>query len=180
MKLWTTLQKIISAGLPAAFLQGDIYNSNWTKESQMEYLNYASLGFTVGHEITHGFDSTGYLFDAHGNFMNWWTNETKKMFEDKFACFVNQYGNFTDSLSGLNVNGTNTLNENIADNGELTTQNIFKNSRICAFRRLKTFLPKLQQVFGEQRAGAETSKVGFHAEANILGRQRSDLVCALW
>lgn len=34
--------------IPAAFLQGDFFNSTWTKESGMEYLNYASLGFTLG------------------------------------------------------------------------------------------------------------------------------------
>jgi putative endopeptidase len=34
--------------IPAAFLQGDFFNTTWTKSSGMEYLNYASLGFTLG------------------------------------------------------------------------------------------------------------------------------------
>lgn len=84
----------------------------------MEYLNYASLGFTVGHELTHGFDNIGYQYDADGNLKNWWTNETRKKFEAKFQCFIEQYGNFTDCVSGLKSNGSKTLMENLADNGE--------------------------------------------------------------
>lgn len=99
-------------------MQGDIFNPNWTKKSGVEYLNYASLGFTVGHELTHGFDNIGYQYDADGNLKNWWTNETRKKFEAKFQCFIEQYGNFTDSVSGLKSNGTKTLMENLADNGE--------------------------------------------------------------
>lgn len=84
----------------------------------MEYLNYASLGFTVGHEITHGFDNVGYQFDDEGNWKNWWTNDTKSKFREKFECFVNQYSNLTDAITGLKANGSKTLMENIADNGE--------------------------------------------------------------
>jgi putative endopeptidase len=68
--------------------------------------------------MTHGYDSIGHRFDADGKWMNWWTNKTKKAFEGKFECLINQYNNFTDPLSGVQLNGTKTLNENVADNGE--------------------------------------------------------------
>ncbi|KAF9914478.1 hypothetical protein BX616_008224 [Lobosporangium transversale] len=85
-----------------------------------EYLNYGSLGAVVGHEITHGFDNTGRLFDASGKRHNWWSNSSLEAFNEKSECFVNQYSNFT--LAGADgrlkfVNGNLTLGENIADNG---------------------------------------------------------------
>lgn len=69
--------------------------------------------------MTHGFDSIGYDFDAEGNLKNWWKNETKAIFKEKFQCLIDQYDNFTDKLTGLNGNGTRTLSENIADNGKI-------------------------------------------------------------
>ena len=35
----------------------------------------------LGHELTHGFDNNGALFDSHGNFENWWSDDTRKSFE---------------------------------------------------------------------------------------------------
>lgn len=69
--------------------------------------------------MTHGFDSIGYELDGEGNHKNWWKNETKQIFKEKFQCLINQYNNFSDPISGLNLNGTETLSENIADNGKL-------------------------------------------------------------
>lgn len=103
---------------PAAFLQGDFFNSKWTVDPRLEYLNHISLGSTIGHEMSHGFDSIGSLFDAEGNLRNWWTKHTKEIFDEKVECLVDQYDNFTDPISGLGLNGTKTLVENIADNGE--------------------------------------------------------------
>lgn len=107
-----------SIRVPGAFLQGDVYNVKWTKESQMEYLNYATLGFTLGHEITHGFDNNGHQFDERGEWVDWWENSTEKTFNKKCECLKDQYNNFTEPITGLNLNGSMTLMENIADGGE--------------------------------------------------------------
>jgi predicted metalloendopeptidase len=68
--------------------------------------------------MTHGFDSLGSQFDANGNYLNWWNNETKKTYFDKLQCMIKQYNKFVDTASELNANGTKTLNENTADNGK--------------------------------------------------------------
>lgn len=113
----------------------------------MEYLNYASLGFTVGHELTHGFDNIGYQYDADGNLKNWWTNETRKKFEAKFQCFIEQYGNFTDRVSGLKSNGSKTLMENLADNGEeFYLAQDWGKLFLISTRWTQTFLSKLQKI----------------------------------
>lgn len=64
-------------------------------------MNYGAIGSVIGHEITHGFDDTGRLFDKDGNLLNWWEPHTQKAFIDKTSCLINQYGNF--HLSGINM-----------------------------------------------------------------------------
>lgn len=71
----------------------------------------------IGHEITHGFDSTGKQFDVHGHLHDWWNPETGKRFDQKASCMERQYNNFTLEEISLNVNGLKTQDENIADNG---------------------------------------------------------------
>ena len=43
-----------------------------------------SLGIVIGHEITHGFDSTwAALYDKDGNLSNWWTDEDRAAFKER-------------------------------------------------------------------------------------------------
>ncbi|KAF9319009.1 hypothetical protein BG003_010058 [Podila horticola] len=87
-----------------------------------DYANYGAIGVIAGHEITHGFDNQGHMFDSRGKMENWWTNSTEEAFNTRASCFVNQYGNFTikDPLGKeVHLNGHLTLGENIADNGGL-------------------------------------------------------------
>lgn len=105
--------------IPAGILQGDFFNVSWMIDPRLEYLNHVSLGFTVGHELTHGFDTTGGLFDFEGTLKDWWTDSTKNVFHEKVQCLVKQYDSFIDPLSKLNMNGSKTLTENIADIGRM-------------------------------------------------------------
>ncbi|XP_026818640.1 neprilysin-2-like [Rhopalosiphum maidis] len=98
--------------IPAAILQGEFLSSD-----RPRYLNYGAIGFVIGHEITHGFDNVGRMFDGHGNIVDWWAKETKEQFLKKAMCIIKQYGNYTDHEVGLKINGNNTQGENIADNG---------------------------------------------------------------
>ena len=60
-----------------------------------------------------------------GNKKDWWENETLKMYWEKARCIENQYSaylvqrfNITNGHVVIGrLNGTNTLGENIADNG---------------------------------------------------------------
>jgi predicted metalloendopeptidase len=72
----------------------------------------------IGHELTHGFDDQGALFDLHGNLVNWWTPEDKVRFDAQTTKLAEQFDNY-EVLPGLHVNGKLTLGENIADLGGL-------------------------------------------------------------
>ncbi len=78
---------------------------------------YAYAGAsTIGHEMTHGFDDEGRLFDANGNLHNWWTKEDEKKFNEKTKLMVEQFDNYV-VLDSMHINGKATLGENIADLG---------------------------------------------------------------
>ncbi len=82
-------------------------------------LNYAALGWVIGHEMTHGFDDQGRQYDKDGNLKDWWTEEDAANFNNRTALLVAEYNAF-EALPGLHVNGNLTLGENIADFGGLT------------------------------------------------------------
>ncbi len=78
---------------------------------------YAYAGAsTIGHEMTHGFDDEGRLFDEKGNLKNWWTKEDEIKFKEKTKMMVEQFNNYV-VLDSMHINGEATLGENIADLG---------------------------------------------------------------
>lgn len=101
-----------SIRFPAGILQGQFFVAN-----RPLFMNYGAIGSVIGHEITHGFDDQGRQFDAVGNLVDWWDSKTTSNYLERAKCIIDQYGNFTDALTELNLNGINTQGENIADNG---------------------------------------------------------------
>lgn len=99
---------------PAGILQPPIFDPNADPA-----LNYAALGWLIGHEMTHGFDDQGRQYDRDGNLRDWWTGEDAVNFNSRTALLVAEYNGF-EALPGLYVNGNLTLGENIADFGGLT------------------------------------------------------------
>jgi putative endopeptidase len=98
---------------PAAILQPPFFDPDADPA-----VNFGGIGSVIGHELTHGFDDQGSLFDAKGNMTNWWTPEDKKRFDAKTERLAKQFEKF-EVLPGLFGNGKLTLGENIADLGGL-------------------------------------------------------------
>ncbi len=73
---------------------------------------------TMGHEMTHGFDDEGRLYDANGNLNNWWTKQDEEKFKEKTKLMIEQFDNYV-VLDSMHINGKATLGENIADLGGL-------------------------------------------------------------
>ncbi|RNA08867.1 neprilysin isoform X2 [Brachionus plicatilis] len=105
---------------PAGILQSPFYDA-----SNPKYLNYGGIGTVIGHEITHGFDDLGRLYDKDGIYhpdeddLGLWANETVHIYKQKAQCIIEQYNNYTVEQVNKKLNGFNTQGENIADNGGL-------------------------------------------------------------
>ena len=99
---------------PAAILQPPFFNADAD-----DAVNYGAIGVVIGHEMTHGFDDQGRLFDKNGNMTNWWTPEDEAAFKAKTAILVKQFDE-VEVVPGVHANGALTLGENIADQGGLS------------------------------------------------------------
>jgi putative endopeptidase len=95
---------------PAGILQPPFFNVDASIT-----VNLGAMGVVVGHELTHGFDDQGAQFDALGNLKDWWQPETEKKFKQRTQCVIDQYSGY--EISGVKLNGANTVGENIADIG---------------------------------------------------------------
>jgi putative endopeptidase len=93
---------------PAGILQPPLFDANGDFAA-----NYGGIGIVIGHEITHGFDDKGALFDEHGKLQSWWTDDDWKAFNRKTKRLARQFNHY--ELEGQHINGELTLGENIAD-----------------------------------------------------------------
>jgi predicted metalloendopeptidase len=101
-RYYKEINKIV---IPAGILKPPYYSWNGPMS-----VNFGGIGSVMGHEMTHGFDSAGRKFDGDGNIINWWSNKSENSFLKKTKCFVEQYDKYE-------IDGKETLNENLADNG---------------------------------------------------------------
>lgn len=98
---------------PAAILQPPYFDPNADPAS-----NYGSIGATIGHEIGHGFDDQGRLFDPIGRLRDWWTAASSKAYTIRTAELVKQYDSY-EPIPGVHIKGQLTLGENLGDLGGL-------------------------------------------------------------
>lgn len=94
---------------PAAILQPPFFDPNADAA-----VNYGAIGAVIGHEIGHGFDDEGSMYDENGIQNNWWTDEDRKAFEERSQMLVEQYNRY-EPIEGNNVNGQMSLGENLGD-----------------------------------------------------------------
>ena len=99
---------------PAAILQPPFFNPDAD-----DAVNYGGIGVVIGHEMSHGFDDQGRLFDAEGNMTNWWTPTDEASFKEKAEVLAAQF-DAVEIQPGLHANGHLTLGENIGDHGGIS------------------------------------------------------------
>lgn len=97
---------------PAAFLQEPFFYA----DAEDPAVNYGSIGYVIGHELTHGFDKQGSQFDGDGNLNSWYTPEDQAAFDALNQTLIDQYGAI-EVAPGLFVNGVTSIGENTADLG---------------------------------------------------------------
>ena len=98
----------------AGYLGGELYDPEAPIEKKL-----ATIGCTIGHEISHGFDNNGSNYDKDGNQVNWWTQEDKASFEERVS-EVSAYFSQFETLPDLYVNGELVRGEAVADLGGMS------------------------------------------------------------
>jgi putative endopeptidase len=96
---------------PAAILQPPFYNYRADPA-----VNFGGIGAVIGHEMSHGFDDKGSMFDKDGNLKNWWQDEDRERFFTRAQKLIDQFDGY-EPFEGVHVNGKFTLGENIGDLG---------------------------------------------------------------
>jgi putative endopeptidase len=104
-----------SVTFPAAILAPTFFDPNADAA-----VNYGAVGGVLGHEVSHGFDDIGALFDKDGDLKNWWTPQDMATFQARAKQLADQYSSY-EPLPGLHINGQQTSSENIADVAGLAT-----------------------------------------------------------
>ncbi|XP_023331753.1 endothelin-converting enzyme homolog [Eurytemora carolleeae] len=113
---------------PAGILQLPFFSLHNPKS-----LNFGAMGVVMGHELSHAFDDQGREYDGDGNMRGWWENKTLLQYKMRVGCMEDQYCIYKMRICCMedqfivlfrpyyreNVNGKQTVGENIADNGGL-------------------------------------------------------------
>lgn len=98
------------------FLSDVTYRSDMTIEEKM-----GALGMIIGHEISHGFDTTGMMYDEKGAMNDWWTEEDTAAFAARakkaMDWYENVYKPLGEPMEGI---GLRCIGETIADLGSLS------------------------------------------------------------
>ena len=82
-------------------------------ERGIEY-NLAHIGFTLGHEMSHGFDDMGSKYDANGVLFDWWTPEDKNDFKKIQKDVIKQYEEAA-AKDGIKFDASIGVGEDLAD-----------------------------------------------------------------
>jgi len=77
--------------------------------------NYGGIGCAIAHEMTHGFDEGGRMYDETGSWKNWWSSQDELHYHEQTKKLVKLFDK--REYKGGHVNGTLTLDENLADLG---------------------------------------------------------------
>lgn len=132
-----------SINIPAGILGGVFYDPSASREAQM-----GAIGMIIGHEITHGFDTTGSTYDKDGNLKNWWTDEDQAAFQERTKKVAEFFGKL-EVLPGVYVDGYLTLGETVADLGAVSC--MLEIAKEIDDFDYKTFFMSYAQIWRAQR-----------------------------
>ncbi|KAJ8976142.1 hypothetical protein NQ317_018114 [Molorchus minor] len=158
--MWSTPPAVVNAYysrnknqimFPAGMLQPPFYNRHFPKA-----LNFGGIGVVIGHEITHGFDDKGRLFDHEGNLHLWWRDSSIEKFYEKSQCMIEQYDQYIVPEIRLALDGYLTQGENIADNGGLKQAYRAYENWLGKHPKADETLPELEQAKEESISDEES------------------------
>jgi predicted metalloendopeptidase len=148
----------------AGIIRKPFYSRRYSPAAQ-----YASLGMIVGHELSHGLDPTGRLFDESGSLTKWWTDADMAEFDRRAQCVIDEYG---PPAGCQNANyGKQTLGEDVADITGLTVAyRAFLNAYPAAtINEKREFFEVFAQMWAES-----------YDQEHLCGRVKNDVHSIAW
>lgn len=102
------------------------FQSPWFVYGRPRAVNFGIMGFIMAHEVNHGFDDSGYMYDEDGDYWGCFS-AMAYAYDKKKDCFVEQFNNYSIDIKTnekIKDYGKQTISDNIADTMGL--QAIFK------------------------------------------------------
>lgn len=149
-------------------LLAGILQSPFFEESQSRIQNLAGIGTVIGHELGHGIDDKGRLYDDRGRLRNWMTETDRKNLEARSLPLVQEF-------EAVGHNGRLTLGENTGDNVGLHTS--FR-AAFPMYHNGKYSRESLQEFFlqyGRTYCGVQTEaakQLHLRTNPHSLGKER--------
>ena len=100
--------------LPHFFVSGPLVSN-----ALPDAVKFGALGSQLAHEMTHSFDNVAVFYEESRDRHDSWSEGTKAAFRDKMQCLVDAFDESKVKINGkptnLKINGSFTLDENLAD-----------------------------------------------------------------
>ncbi|EDV53352.1 neprilysin-1 [Drosophila erecta] len=144
----------------AGILHPPAYHRSWP-----DSLKFGTIGYLLGHELTHGFDTGGSNFDSTGEIRDWWSRKSKAVFQERAQCYVDHFNQYMIPEINQTIRGNETMDENIADAGGLRSALAAYRSHMKHLQRSgednETYAPKNDQIPGLDLSPEQLFFVGF-------------------
>jgi len=77
-------------------------------------VNFGTIGFTIAHEFGHALDDQGSAFDRNGVLRNWWTDETRTLYEQRTTGLIDQFSQY-EMAPGVTLRSEQMIGEIVGD-----------------------------------------------------------------
>ncbi|XP_039304961.1 membrane metallo-endopeptidase-like 1 [Solenopsis invicta] len=117
-----------------------------------QVINYGIIGVIMAHEVNHGFDNFGYVYNKNGKLINL-SSAVTEAHDKRTECFVEQFNNYSISKKSnykIKNYGNMTIRDNIADTMGLETafRAYERRERECG--KTGTVLPGHEDITNDQ------------------------------
>ncbi|KAI0186909.1 Metalloprotease [Astrocystis sublimbata] len=146
----------------AAHVTSGAIQAPWFHANATRYLTFGTIGYLTAHEMMHNLDSFGTQLSNKRAYRSWLSNSTKKAFDERNQCVVDQYSAIPVRLADgtvlrqanhtvIKVGGALTVTENVADLGGINVAyDAWQSTRADHAEEESRRLPGLEQFSPEQ------------------------------
>ncbi|TGZ53775.1 Membrane metallo-endopeptidase-like 1, partial [Temnothorax longispinosus] len=76
------------------FVTAADFQTPWFSYDRPRFVNFGIIGFILAHEVNHGFDNKGHLYDKNGERLGWLSAMAGEYYNKRQDCFVEQFNKY--------------------------------------------------------------------------------------